>query len=172
MVETGFSGCASIIHRFTVVYPLEKSQTTPRSDTSDNEMSGPMLASTPRGDGSRYLNCLIEGESGVFPVTVALDYLISRLKEDIQSKAAHGTLKSVDAYTLELCKEDTLDESLCEVTLAYSRILTGQHGSQNSRYALSQQHWTLEISGTSKNWNHGRPSFIIGQIPLLTITST
>ena len=99
MVETGFSGCTSIIHRFTVVYPLEKS---PRSDTSDNEMSGPMLA-TPRGDGSRYLNCLIEGESSVFPVTVALDYLIGRLKEDIQSKAAHGTLKSVDAYTLESC---------------------------------------------------------------------
>ena len=140
MVETGFSGCASIIHRFTVVYPLEKSQTTPRSDTSDNEMSGPMLA-TPRGDGSRYLNCLIEGESSVFPVTVALDYLIGRLK------AAHGTLKSVDAYTLELCKESTLDESLCEVTLAYSRILTGQHGSQNSRSALSQQHWTWKSPG-------------------------
>ena len=132
MVETGFSGCTSIIHRFTVVYPLEKSQTTPRSDTSDNEMSGPMLA-TPRGDGSRHLNCLIEGESSVFPITVALDYLIGRLKEDIQSKAAHGSLKSVDAYTLELCKESTLDESLCVVTLAYSRTLTGRHGSQNSR---------------------------------------
>ena len=171
MVETGFSGCASIIHRFTVVYPLEKSQTTPRSDTSDNEMSGPMLASTPRGDGSRYLNCLIEGESSVFPVTVALDYLIGRLKEDIQSKAAHGTLKSVDAYTLELCKEDTLDESLCEVTLAYSRILTGQHGSQNSRYALSQQHWTWKSPG-HRRIGIMEDHLIIGQIPLLTITST
>ena len=81
----------------------------------------------PSQDGSRRVNCLIEGESIVFPVTVGRDWVVGELKEAIQSKRVLGTLKDVDPHTLELWKVSAIDESrLCEVTLADSRTLTGR----------------------------------------------
>jgi Crinkler effector protein N-terminal domain len=81
----------------------------------------------PSQDGSRKLNCLIEGETVVFPVTAERDWVVGELKEAIQSKRALGTLNGVDPHTLELWKVSAIYESRCEVTLAYSRTLTGQH---------------------------------------------
>ena len=78
-------------------------------------------------DGSCRLNCLIEGESIVFVVTVGRDCVVSDLQEVIQSKRALDTLKDVGPHTLELWKVSAIDEPLCELTLAYSHILTGQH---------------------------------------------
>jgi len=57
-------------------------------------------------DGSRRLNCLIEGESIVFVVTVGGDCVISDLKERIQGKRALGPLKGVDPHSLKLWKVD------------------------------------------------------------------
>jgi hypothetical protein len=73
------------------------------------------------------LNCLIEGESIIFPVTVGHDWVVGDLRELIQSKRALGNLKDVDPHALGLWKVSTIDESQCAVTLAYSRTLTGQH---------------------------------------------
>jgi hypothetical protein len=58
---------------------------------------------------SRKLNCLIEGESIVFQVTVERDWGIGPLKELIQSKRTLDTLKDVDPHTLELWKVSTID---------------------------------------------------------------
>ena len=75
---------------------------------------------------TRKLNCLIEGEYYSFSVTVGRDLDVSELKEDIRKKRELGTLKDVDPQTLELLKVSTIDEQ-CEVTLVYSRTLTGRH---------------------------------------------
>jgi hypothetical protein len=72
--------------------------------------------SVPSQDGSRRLNCLIEGESIVFPVTVGRDCVVSDLKETIQGKRAMSTLKDIDPNLLELWKVSVIDESQCEVT--------------------------------------------------------
>ena len=72
--------------------------------------------SVPSQDGSRRLNCLIEGESIVFPVTVGHDCVVGELKEKIQEKRAMDTLKDVGPHTLELWKVSTINESRCEVT--------------------------------------------------------
>jgi len=74
-------------------------------------------APIPSPDGSSRLNCLIEGESIVFVVTVGRDCVVSDLKKVIQSKRALDTLK--DRHTLELWKVSAIDESRCELTLAY-----------------------------------------------------
>ncbi|KAF8344548.1 hypothetical protein F5887DRAFT_1283196 [Amanita rubescens] len=50
------------------------------------------------------LNCLIEGESIVFPVTLTHDCVVGEFKEVIQSKRAPDTLKDVGPHTLELWK--------------------------------------------------------------------
>ena len=77
---------------------------------------------------SRRLHCLIAGESIVFLVIMGCDYAVSQLKGVIQKERGLGTLKDVDPHTLELWKVSAIDESrLCELTLADSRTLTGQH---------------------------------------------
>jgi len=53
---------------------------------------------------SCWLNCLIEGKSIVFVVTVGCDCVVSDLKEVIQPKQALDTLKNVGPHTLELWK--------------------------------------------------------------------
>jgi hypothetical protein len=58
--------------------------------------------SVPIQDSSRHLNCLIEGESIVFSVTVGHDCLVSDLKEVIQGERTPDTLK--DPHPLELWK--------------------------------------------------------------------
>jgi Crinkler effector protein N-terminal domain len=58
----------------------------------------------PSQDGSRILNCLIEGEFIVFPVTAERDWLVGHVKEAIQKARELGTLKDVDPHTLELWK--------------------------------------------------------------------
>ena len=72
--------------------------------------------SIPSQDGSCRLNCLIEGESIVFVVSVGRDCVVSELKEEIQGKRAMGVLKGVDPHTLELWKVSAINESRCEVT--------------------------------------------------------
>jgi len=62
-------------------------------------------------DGSRQLNCLIEGESIVFLVTVGRDCVVSDLKKVIQQKRALDTLNGVGPHTLELWKVSAIDES-------------------------------------------------------------
>ncbi|KAM6493831.1 hypothetical protein JOM56_010192 [Amanita muscaria] len=56
----------------------------------------------PSQDGSRRLNCLIEGESIVFPVTMGHDCEVSQLKEAIQSRRKNTISKDVDSDTLAL----------------------------------------------------------------------
>ena len=56
----------------------------------------------PSQNGSRKLNCLIEGETIVFPVTAGRDWVVGELKEAIHSKRALDNLK--DAHALELWK--------------------------------------------------------------------
>jgi Crinkler effector protein N-terminal domain len=73
------------------------------------------------------LNCLIKGESIIFPVTVERDWVVGKLKKKIKKQQELGTLKGIDPHTLELWKVSIIDESRCEVTWAYSRTLTGQH---------------------------------------------
>ena len=77
-------------------------------------------------DGPRRLWCLIEGESNVFQVIVAIHEEVSALQDAIKSRASY-TLSKVDAYNLVLCKVSAIDESLPEVALAYSCFLTGRH---------------------------------------------
>ncbi|KAM6493367.1 hypothetical protein JOM56_011501 [Amanita muscaria] len=60
----------------------------------------------PSQDGSRRFNCLIEGESIVFPVTMGRDCEVSQLKEAIQSERALSALKGIDPHTLEVWKVD------------------------------------------------------------------
>ena len=72
-----------------------------------------------QGD-SRELNCLIEGESNVLQVIVAIHKKVGDLQEAIKSRAAH-TFKNVDSYNVVLCKVSAIDVSLREVALAYSR---------------------------------------------------
>jgi hypothetical protein len=81
----------------------------------------------PSQDGSRRLNCLIEGESIIFPVTVERNWVVGDLKKEIKRERALGTLKDVDPHTLELWKVSVINELRCEVTLADSHTLTGQH---------------------------------------------
>ncbi|KIL58918.1 hypothetical protein M378DRAFT_15183 [Amanita muscaria Koide BX008] len=50
------------------------------------------------------LNCLINGESIIFVVTIERDSVVSTLKEVIQSKRAMGILKDTDPHALELWK--------------------------------------------------------------------
>jgi len=76
-------------------------------------------------DGSRRLNCLIEGDSNVFLVTVERDCVVSDLKEEIQRKRALDTLNNVGPHTLELYKVSAIDESRCEVT--WLTHATGRH---------------------------------------------
>ena len=61
-------------------------------------------------DGSRWLNCLIEGEFIIFVVTVGHNCVISDLKEEIQRERAMGTLKYVGPHTLEQWKVSVIDE--------------------------------------------------------------
>jgi len=67
--------------------------------------------SVPSQDGSRRLNCLIEGESNVFLVTVERDCVVSDLKEKIQMKRALDSLRNVGPHTLELWKVSAIDDS-------------------------------------------------------------
>jgi hypothetical protein len=60
--------------------------------------------SIPSQIGSCQLNCLIEGESIIFVVTVGCNCVVSDLKEVIQPKRALDTLKDVGPHTLELWK--------------------------------------------------------------------
>lgn len=55
-------------------------------------------------DGPGRLNCLIAGESIVFPVTAKRHWVVGELKEDIQRKRELDTLKGVGPHTLELWK--------------------------------------------------------------------
>jgi len=71
--------------------------------------------------------CLIEGEAIVFPVTAVCNDEVSQLNKLIRSERALDSLKDVDPRTLKLWKVSVIDESSSEVTLAYSRTLTGQH---------------------------------------------
>ena len=64
----------------------------------------------PSQDGSRKLNCLIEGETIVFPVTIERDWDVGELKEKIKGERALGTLKDVDPHVVELWKVSTIDE--------------------------------------------------------------
>jgi hypothetical protein len=61
-------------------------------------------------DGSRRLNCLIEGKSIVFLVTVGHDCVVSDLKKEIRERAL-DILKDIDPHTLELWKVSAIDES-------------------------------------------------------------
>ena len=79
-----------------------------------------MLSSSPH-DTTLRLQCLIEGEDIVFPITAVRDDEVSDLKEAIQSKRALGGLKDIDPHTLELWKVGAaVDELLCEMTLLLS----------------------------------------------------
>ena len=69
------------------------------------------VSSVPSQDGSRRLNCLIEGEPIVFLVTVGRDCAVSELKKEIQGERAMDTLKNVGVHTLELWKVSAINES-------------------------------------------------------------
>ena len=63
------------------------------------------------------LNCLIEGEDIVFPVTAVCDDDVSNLKQSIQRTRALDSLKDVGLHTLEWWKVSAIEEPLCEMTL-------------------------------------------------------
>src|SRR6266550_6120514 len=84
-------------------------------------MAEPILDTpVPSRDGSLRLNCLIEGESIVFVVTMKHDDVVSDLKKVVQSERALGALKHVGPHTLELWKVSAIEESLREITLLFS----------------------------------------------------
>ena len=85
----------------------------PTVDSAPTTMSA---TSIPSQDGSRRLNCLMEGESIIFLVTMGRDCVVSELKERIQGKRAMSTLKNIDPNLLELWKVSAINESRCEVT--------------------------------------------------------
>ena len=62
------------------------------------------------------LNCLIDGESIVFPVAAKRDTKVGYLKEIIRSKRELDTLKDIGPHTLELWKVSAIDESRCKAT--------------------------------------------------------
>ena len=61
-------------------------------------------------DGSCRLNCLIEGKSVVFLVTVGCDCVVSDFKKEIRERAL-DILKDIDPHTLELWKVSAINES-------------------------------------------------------------
>ena len=65
----------------------------------------------PSQGGSHRLNCVIEGESIVFIVTVERGWAVSDLKKEIKRERAEDTLRDVGAHTLELWKVSAIDES-------------------------------------------------------------
>ncbi|KIL57418.1 hypothetical protein M378DRAFT_383479 [Amanita muscaria Koide BX008] len=79
---------------------------TSASDINPSSSSQPLSARTtvPSQDSSRSLNCLIEGESIVFPVTLGRDRVVADLKKEIKKERALDTLK--DAHLLELWNVD------------------------------------------------------------------
>jgi hypothetical protein len=85
-----------------------------------------MLDSVPSQDSSLRLNCLIEGESIVFSVTVGRDRVVRELKKFIQNERALGTLKVVGPHTLELWKVSAMGEARCGVTW-FTPMPTGRH---------------------------------------------
>jgi hypothetical protein len=132
---TSYRSCSSISNeaciRVTSRFPCKflyltiyKKRTVPTSHLAPTTM---LDTPVPSQDVSLELSCLIEGESIVFEVTVGRNWGVSALKKAIKSERALGTLKDVGPHTLELWKVSAIDESRCEVTLAYSRTLTGQH---------------------------------------------
>ena len=62
-------------------------------------------------DSSCRLNCLIQGESIVFLVTVGRNCVVSELKQEVKGKQALDTFKDIGTYMLKLCKVSTIDES-------------------------------------------------------------
>lgn len=74
---------------------------------------------------SFHLNCLIQGEDIVFLVSVPRDCVVSTLTKKIKKERELDTLGGVGPQMLELWKVSAIDESRCEVTWAYSCILTG-----------------------------------------------
>ena len=79
------------------------------------------------------LNCLIEGEDIVFPVTAECDDLVGDSKESVQRKRALGSLKDIDPHDLESWKVSAIDEPLlvCEMTLLFSA--QGPHRHQTTQ---------------------------------------
>ena len=72
-----------------------------------------MATPAPSQDGSRRLNCLIEGESIIFLVTVGRDCVVSNLREEVQRERAVGVLKDVDPHTMELRKVSAINKLQC-----------------------------------------------------------
>ncbi len=79
------------------------------------------MLGTPQGqDAPPLLNCLIEGESNVFPIAVRRDYAVGEFRRVIQEERALDTLEGVGPHTLELWKVSAIGESLCKVTSLFS----------------------------------------------------
>jgi hypothetical protein len=68
------------LHRTTRGY--EHFEFEGQNNTTTTMLGTPVLSQ----DGSRKLNCLIEGESIVFPVTAERDWVVGDLKEKIKEK--------------------------------------------------------------------------------------
>jgi hypothetical protein len=84
--------------------------------------------------GSLELNCLLEGESTVFVVTVGRNDAVSNLKKAIRREREEDTLKGVGPHTLELWKVGAIYDLRCEVVPLFSaqglqsyRFKTGRH---------------------------------------------
>jgi hypothetical protein len=98
----------------TSLQPLRtstKDTAPPPVPTFDSAPTAMFAVSVPSQDGSRRLNCLIEGESIVFVVTAGHDWMVSDLNEDVQRKRAMSILKDVDPHKLELWKVSVINES-------------------------------------------------------------
>ncbi len=99
-------------------------------------MADPILdARVPNQDGTLRLNCLIEGKSIVFVVTMKHDDMVSDLKKVVQSERALGTLKDVGPHALEMWKASAIKESLCEMTLLFSAQGLQPYPCEASRYS-------------------------------------
>ena len=83
------------------------------------------------------LLCLIEGESIVFAVQVPPDVKVSGLKEVIQGKRKHGTLKDIDPHALELWKVRIIVP--CESIDLHPHAFSGRHRSQRARRKCSSR---------------------------------
>jgi len=102
---------------------FERASSPDAAHTQVQKMQTAMSVSSQ--DGSRRLNCLIEGESIVFVVPVGHDRDVNDLKKMIHREREMDTLKDVGPHTPELWKVSAIDESRCDVTSLTSTI--GRH---------------------------------------------
>ncbi|KAF8224774.1 hypothetical protein L208DRAFT_469369 [Tricholoma matsutake] len=95
----------------------------------------------PSQDGSRKLNCLIEGECIVFSVTVGRDWNVGELKKEIKSERALGILKDVGPHTLEMWKVNIDLKTHDEDSISHLRLEEIGEGVEELTWMSILEYW-------------------------------